>query len=490
MNILINEQHAIGERLIDIINFIESEYSGKLKVDNYYVLISQKKHYDRIKRSMPPQNTKIIYIYDGWHPGTVGKSEIMKIRELEKRIRQKDMNLYRFALLDIARGDLLPDEKKIDWAIHWHINYFNNFFNANKIDIVIGFVPETLSNFCMYALAKDRGIPCCFVENSRIWNQIFFFDNYFAGKEGVAKKYDELLSRPLSKEERRSAERLLEEFEGTAVPEYIAKKLQVRSRDSMGIIKKVLMLPFKLIAREEANEEPYYRDNKIAYYIQLFRSRLMSFIIKKDIFRLFETPKAEDFFYFPLHYQPETSTTFFAPHYENYIEVIKNIAISLPFGFKLYVKEHPSMAIMGFHPVNYYKEIKKIPNVRLIKLSVPSKQLIKDSKGVVVITGTTAFEAILMQKPAIIIGDVVFARAEGLSIKVNGYAELYDAFKKALEMVPNKERLLKYLTAVSSVSYSGLNLLQKFQLGEEDYINNYRRLAKILTDKILENVKR
>ena len=43
---------------------------------------------------------------------------------------------------------------------------------------------------------------------------------------------------------------------------------------------------------------------------------------------------------FPLQLKPESSTSVLARYYCDDLSVIKNIAFNIPFGCKLYVKEH------------------------------------------------------------------------------------------------------------------------------------------------------
>src|SRR5699024_7327406 len=48
----------------------------------------------------------------------------------------------------------------------------------------------------------------------------------------------------------------------------------------------------------------------------------------------------EDYFLYPLHYHPEASTSVMSPDFLDEYDVIRNIAFNLPFGAKLYVKDH------------------------------------------------------------------------------------------------------------------------------------------------------
>jgi hypothetical protein len=110
----------------------------------------------------------------------------------------------------------------------------------------------------------------------------------------------------------------------------------------------------------------------------------------------------EKFAYFPLQYEPEVSLHVQAHYFSDQIHAIKLIADSLPLQWKLYVKEHPQM--VEFRPRSFYKEIKKIPNVKLISPAIKSFELIEKSSLVTTICDTGGFEACLLKKPVVTLG--------------------------------------------------------------------------------------
>ncbi len=114
----------------------------------------------------------------------------------------------------------------------------------------------------------------------------------------------------------------------------------------------------------------------------------------------------EQFAYYPLHFEPEMAMLVLAPRWTDQINLIRQIAESLPFSFKLYVKEHPGM--VGFRTRRYYRELKKIPNVKLIHPNHDSHAIIKDADLITTQTGTAGWEALMLKKPVITFGDVYY----------------------------------------------------------------------------------
>jgi hypothetical protein len=85
-----------------------------------------------------------------------------------------------------------------------------------------------------------------------------------------------------------------------------------------------------------------------------------------DVNLLYESKFEEKFIYFPLQLEPERSTLIPATFYTNQLDVITNIAKSIPIDFQLFVKEHPMQKIKGWREISFYKSIMELPNVKLI----------------------------------------------------------------------------------------------------------------------------
>lgn len=177
----------------------------------------------------------------------------------------------------------------------------------------------------------------------------------------------------------------------------------------------------------------------------------------------------EPYAFFALGYEPEMSLSLLAPFCDQ-LYLVRQTARSLPVGWKLYVKEHPEM--VPYRPRAYYKELKKIPNVRLINPSLDGTTLVAHSRLIVTVTGSTAWEGVLLKKPAIVFGDR-FYNALSMIKKCTEIERLPHLVKEQTESWRyNEEELLQFIAAILEDSAS----LKFIELWEQEY-NSARKKA-------------
>jgi hypothetical protein len=201
----------------------------------------------------------------------------------------------------------------------------------------------------------------------------------------------------------------------------------------------------------------------------------------------------EPYVLFPLHLDPEASTMILAPNFVNQLVVVEALAKNIPLTHKLYVKEHPTM--LGRRPRGFYEEIGQYPNVRLIQAGEDNSRLIRHADLVTVITGTSGWEAILMERPVITFGDCFYADL-GFSERCSDFNQLGQQIRHLLferdelgqEM--HVRRLLLFLTAVFEESFPlsehilwPQRPLRPDQLGELE-LNTARTIADQLATAI------
>lgn len=160
-----------------------------------------------------------------------------------------------------------------------------------------------------------------------------------------------------------------------------------------------------------------------------------------------ENPDFEqNYIYLSLHFEPE-ATVMGRAIMESQLMAIHMLSVALPKGWYLYVKEHPDQfdvntrALFTYHVTDYkslrfYRELKKIPNVRLIKTKVSSKTMVEHARAVASLSGTVTMEAISLKKPS-----MVFSGNRTIFPKIHGVynIESQQDVKDAIQHIENNE---------------------------------------------------
>jgi hypothetical protein len=168
---------------------------------------------------------------------------------------------------------------------------------------------------------------------------------------------------------------------------------------------------------------------------------------------LYSQPRDDErFIFYPIHYIDDAQIVIRAPHYYDQFALMEIMAKALPYGFKLYVKEHPSL--IGCFPFEAMWRLKKrCSNVRIIHPLYHPHKLIKKASAVATINSTAGFEAIIFKKPLLVFGKA-FYRGAGLSTDVGELHDLPAKIAAALTSpVPSDERVIQFLATLKRYSF-------------------------------------
>jgi hypothetical protein len=371
--------------------------------------------------------------------------------------------------------------------------FFDFLFKTENPDIVINEAPANIFTSIAYFFCQKYNKTYLGFVGSRINNKLDIYDKVHTCSL-FKKTFMDLASGDISDAERKFAENFVENFlSHKKLPSYM--NFQTSLSNSVGFsrylkreIKAVPHLIKYILNRAHFHNFDYESENNLKYKLFYpWRALLRKFkgiYLKKD-FNYFDNN--DEFFIYPLHFNPEASTLVLATYFSDQLNTIKNIAFSLPFPYKLYVKEHPTA--LGTRPVDFYKEIKRLPNVVLIVPEENVKNLIKKSMGVITLTGTMGMEAALAGKPVYVLGDV-FYTYHPLCVKVEGFEDLRQKINDSL-MQKNKVENLEEINRKFILSYFR-NTIQAddIEATKDKDTNNYPDIYKSVKNiyfKINEN---
>ncbi len=413
-------------------------------------------------------------------------------------------NLWPFIDIDrIIRHGLFVREYPMDTPKYTHEEMMRltqvyakaiiKFLDEEKPNVIIFSVVGTLSTMLLYYIAKKKGIKTLFIETTRVGTRYTVTENYgdlsyvqntFKQLQGGRKTYPEL---------KKQAEQFLWDFQKTPTAYNPGDTSTARPTNRKKQFS--FLLPKNLYRSLCWAVKPW-----TAYLANNYRGDYT--VIKpwhhtwdriKRKFRvmigfddLYDNPDPlENFAFFALQLEPEINYSLTAPFYKDQAWVIKQIARSLPIHFKLYVKEHPAM--YGYRTRKFYKELTKNPNVKLIRPTESSLNLIRGAKLVLTLTSTAAWEGILLKKPAITFGDTFFNTLPMVK-KCRTIEDLPCLIQKQLENFQYDEKaLLNMLTAAYEES-ADLDLVQIWDIEGASQMEKKKRAVIPFVDYIAEKL--
>lgn len=209
---------------------------------------------------------------------------------------------------------------------------------------------------------------------------------------------------------------------------------------------------FKIASREEINKTEYY-------------ARIQTVSLDKI--------ENEKFIFFGFHKQPENSIDVHGRYYEDQATVVTNLWRMLPAGWKLVLKEHTNA--VGDRSVSFYKNLLKYPNIVLANEKINSKLLIERCQLVVTVSGTMAYEAALMKKPAITFAKVFFNRINHCKRvtweDLLKYESLVDLVKELQSQIDNRLEFSNYLFKNTFEGYISDSFTDPTVMDEENLDN-------------------
>lgn len=334
---------------------------------------------------------------------------------------------------------------------HQHLRYWNYFLDRAQIDVFITFsTPHCIYDYILFRLCQIKGILVIFglqlpFQASR--RMMLVKNSYEISDASIVAKIEEYKAAYDTADDVKLGEAAQREYD-------------------------LLHGTGKQLLNSYA---PHY---KLSRYWELFKSELKR--AKGDAFariprhikgkqeingllryyaRLAEEPDLSvPYIYFPLHYQPEETTSPAGGWFVHQYLAIQMLSYHAPPGVWIYVKEHPVM--MGIYTSTrvaaHYDLIVKLKNVKLIPIKTDTIELTKHAAAVSSITGSVGYEAMYQHKPYIMFGNQAMRYGPGtLNVRNNedcrrAMARIFD------EGVSYDDRDIKtFLKVMEEVSCNG-----------------------------------
>ena len=330
------------------------------------------------------------------------------------------------------------------------LNFLFRIFDERRPDLVFCYAVAEAPSYCMSKVAEHFGVPFRRLTETRMGNQ-YIIDDVPEGLLGpVCQTYKNALNdpkdlRPFLPE----AKKYLKQFRSTPEkPEYqvASERTEQKKRSLLAIpgqVSRVLLAALKVIRPHREWNEPTDWSRRT----WLLRVNLKSLLLSlRSPFRTIGEIPDQPFAYFPLHIDPEASTMVYTPYQTNQSAIIEALSKSLPLGMNLVVKENPGM--IGRRPSGFYSALSKIPKVILVSPFDSPFELIRRAALTCVITGTTGWEAMMLQKPVLVLGEKYLYLQIGQGVDhCPDLFRLPSAIRNALERPPASDKSLELFIA-------------------------------------------
>ena len=122
----------------------------------------------------------------------------------------------------------------------------------------------------------------------------------------------------------------------------------------------------------------------------------------------------QKYVYYPLHFQPELTTSFYGEkYYSDQLLVLEKLNDLIPDNWIIYIKDHKIQTEYQ-RPNSFFKRLQFIKKARLISKNENTYKLIRHSQFVSTVSGTAAYEAVCGGKPALIFGKIWWQNLPGI----------------------------------------------------------------------------
>jgi hypothetical protein len=314
----------------------------------------------------------------------------------------KHVYTHLFTFMDMFTRREFPYDDK---HIHDYLNMFNmflDFFNhliiSEEIKVVIfANIPHEGPDLILYEIAKKRGIQTICFYQSLFPNKFFYMldlDDFgeFCNDEVV------VINEHLKIEKRYKKEL----FYMNDIP--TKKKIPCFDWGKLGrLLEKLKKITGeKKTALSKFVVRRYVRYQKVVAY----NRNLVSTCVEN-------VSLEAQYVYFPLHLQPELTTSALGGIYADQVLAIERLANLLPPDWFIYVKENPKQTEF-MRSQWFFDRLKMIDKVKLVSPQFNTYVLMENCAFVATITGTAGWEAISGGKNALIFGNAWYKRLPGV----------------------------------------------------------------------------
>lgn len=333
------------------------------------------------------------------------------------------------------------------------IQYWRGVIQKLKPDaIVFMSVPHTVYDFVIYSLAKVFKIKTIMFQLTWVCDRYFVLNDY---KESSPYIKQAIQANNKNFDLKEISMDLQEHYNNQNNPKIDSTPVWINDYVDIYSGTNKVVIKIKMILKSIKDFSIFSKTLK--YFCKQFNSNL-----KKEYEMVQKDPDFDKkFIYAPLHFQPECTTSPIGDIFVDQVLMIEILSAVIPIDWLIYVKEHPTqwlptgLSYFNYKYKNYYKHIAELKNVRIVPVKTNSFLLINKAQAVATVTGTTAWEAVLRSKPALIFGYQWFQYMSGV-FRISDAASCRAAIYQILNgFKVDKQQVINYLAIFDKFSFHG-----------------------------------
>jgi hypothetical protein len=353
----------------------------------------------------------VLFLSDKEPSGISDHLETINIRDVPQRRSLEEMqagfsfSLHKALVIERAFYDYSSFRRSQCYSrlsegeIAERVTPFANAFDfviREKTDLVMEWFPDCFISSLAGEIAGHYGKPFRMILQHYWWNDgAFIIDRMDLTSAEVDRNYRDSYADP-DRCDRKKLDKLFK----------AKKTLYAFSRSEMYTWSMRVRL---ILNRRKSYEPPSLRNWVVRRISKLWSATLIRALILRHV-----EPRNEPFVLYPLHTSPEAALLGSYPELADQFGLIKNISMNLPYGVKLYVKEHPLEDLGLGLDYDFYRRLSALPNVRIIRGDVRLDKLLDHPRflAVAILTGTAGLDAAIKRKPVFIFGRAIYAAAD------------------------------------------------------------------------------
>ena len=412
----------------------------------------------------------------------------IQLRELVNKYSLR--NIARYSFLDLSRSRKpnidLSDDEEITYSL---IKMFNDL-DVGRFDFCVGELSKSFNLIC-YDICKKENVEYLHYINANFEKGMLFTDDKF-NIVTLDKRWDELCEeeKNLNIEFVKNKVSKFKENPVYTLTSINKKSVSLGTFISRLVMRlKVLRLEIESYGVDKLYRIDQYYVNPIKRFIsnnKLFNYKL--FINKMKWEQIGETAlPEEDYFYFSLHVQPETTTSLYSEYliddFSQQGWLIEQLAKQLPQGTRLLVKDHPYM--LDKRMAKLYQRLASYPQVCFMVPWYNQFDIIKNSKGVITAVGTVGVEARMLDKPVCLLENTYYSSMNVFAADAVKQVQIFynEMLGSSVESQQIDENEIVFLSKLKNAIYEGVeNAIIEFFPGQESKDNINKLIDGILKE--------